>query len=257
MSERPERTTRPPRPEGGDFIFTGIIEELGFLEKIDTGRESALLTVKAERTLAGTVTGDSIAVNGVCLTVTSLPGGGRFTADVMPETLSHTALRALTSGAPVNLERALTLASRLGGHIVSGHVDGVGALRRRTPAGVAEILTIEAPPALLRQMIPKGSIAVDGISLTLVTVAAAAFTVSVIPHTMRETTLGRARPGALLNLETDVLGKYVDHFLKTGRRSPFPPPESPASRQAPPEPPSSSPSPPGGLTLEFLRQNGF
>ncbi|MDR1322469.1 MAG: riboflavin synthase [Gracilibacteraceae bacterium] len=215
-------------------MFTGIIEEVGSLERIDQRRENALLTIKAEKVLASTNDGDSIAVNGTCLTVTSL-GGGRFTADAMPETLRSTALGALTPGAPVNLERALTLSSRLGGHIVSGHVDGVGVLRRRAAAGVAETLTVEAPPALLRQIIPKGSVALDGISLTVVTVEAAAFTVAIIPHTLRETTLGRARPGALLNLETDILGKYVEHFQKQGA---IPPQES-------------------SLTPEFLRRHGF
>jgi riboflavin synthase len=221
------------------FIFTGIIEETGALERIDFRRESALLTIKAEKTLAGTARGDSIAVNGACLTVAALEPG-RFSADVMPETLRSTALRALTPGAPVNLERALTLSARLGGHIVSGHVDGVGVLRQRKTAGVAEILTVEAPPALLRQMIPKGSVALDGISLTLVTVEAAAFTVSVIPHTLSETTLGRARPGALLNLETDILGKYVAHFLRAAAI-----------------PADSAPPAAGPLTAEFLREHGF
>ncbi|MDR1961062.1 MAG: riboflavin synthase [Gracilibacteraceae bacterium] len=218
-------------------MFTGIIEETGVLERIDFRSESALLTVKAARVLSGTVTGDSIAVNGACLTVTSV-GQGRFTADAMPETLRSTAFRSLGPGAPLNLERALTPTSRLGGHIVSGHVDGVGVLRQKTAAGVAELLTVEGPPAALRFMIPKGSVALDGISLTLVTVTPPVFTVSVIPHTLRETTLGRARPGTAFNLETDILGKYVAHFLRVpGALAP--------------------PAETGGLTLEFLRQNGF
>jgi riboflavin synthase len=211
---------------------------VGALERIDSRSDSAVLTIKAEKTLAGTNVGDSIAVNGACLTVTSL-APGRFSADVMPETLRSTSLRALRPGAPVNLERALTLSARLGGHIVSGHVDGVGVLRQRKAAGNAEILSVEAPPALLRQMIAKGSIALDGVSLTLVTVEQTVFTVSLIPQTLGETTLGRAQPGAVLNLETDILGKYVEHFLRAA-------PLSPAAAL-----------PASALTAEFLRQHGF
>jgi riboflavin synthase len=220
-------------------MFTGIIEEIGALERVDLRRKSALLTIRAEKALTGTASGDSIAVNGVCLTVTSLDSG-RFTADAMPETLRRTSLGALSPGTPVNLERALTLTGRIGGHIVSGHVDGVGTLRKREPAGVAEILTVEAPLSLLRQMIPKGSVALDGVSLTLITVEFAAFTVAVIPHTLNETTLSRARPGAVLNLETDILGKYAEHFLRV-----------------PVAGTSAPPAETGGLTMEFLKRHGF
>ena len=190
-------------------MFTGIIEEIGHVKSLRRGAKSFTLEVDAELILEGTQVGDSIATNGVCLTVTSLTGHG-FTADVMPETVQRTALSELTAGSPVNLERALTLQSRLGGHIVSGHIDGTGRISDRRQDDNALWLTIECDSRLLRYIIEKGSITIQGVSLTVARVDDRSFAVSLIPHTQEATTLHRARIGDLVNLENDVIAKYVE-----------------------------------------------
>lgn len=193
-------------------MFTGIVEELGIVRTLRLLPESGQLTLEGSKVLNGTQIGDSIAVNGVCLTVIR-KNDREFTVDVMAETLAKTNLAELKGGSRVNLERALQLQSRLGGHLVSGHVDGVGQIRRITPWGIAQLYEISAPPSLLSTMLPKGSIAIDGISLTLIDVETDFFTVSLIPHTFKETTLGLKGIGERVNLETDLIGKYVARFM--------------------------------------------
>lgn len=193
-------------------MFTGIIEEIGRVRALSRGARSFTLEVEASLVMQGTQVGDSIATNGVCLTVTSLTGHG-FTADVMPETVQRTALSQLKPGSPVNLERALSLQSRLGGHIVSGHVDGTGRIARLQQDDTALWLTIECGADLLRYIILKGSITIQGVSLTVARVDDHSFAVSLIPHTQAATTLHSARLGDLVNLETDVIAKYVERLL--------------------------------------------
>ena len=193
-------------------MFTGIIEEVGHVKSLHRGAKSFTLEVEAERVLEGTLVGDSIATNGVCLTVTSLTGHG-FTADVMPETVSRTALGELVSGSPVNLERALSLQTRLGGHIVSGHIDGTGRIADRRQDDTALWLTIECDSKLLRYIIEKGSVTLQGVSLTVARVDARSFAVSLIPHTQAATTLHQAKVGDLVNIENDIIAKYVEKLL--------------------------------------------
>ncbi len=193
-------------------MFTGIVEETGIVEQVQKGSSSAVLTVQAIKVLEGTEVGDSICVNGVCLTVTSL-ADGRFTADVMHETLNRSSLAQLRCGSRVNLERAMRADGRFGGHIVSGHVDGVGRITEIHRDDMAIWYTVQAEPRLLRYIVEKGSVAIDGISLTVATVNADRFQVSVIPHTVRMTTLGEKRSGDLVNIENDVIGKYVERLL--------------------------------------------
>jgi len=193
-------------------VFTGIVEELGIVRTLRLLPESGQLTLEGRKVLSGTQIGDSIAINGVCLTVIR-QSDREFTVDVMAETLTKTNLAELKSGSHVNLERALQLQTRLGGHLVSGHVDGVGNIRRITPWGIAQVYEISAPPPLLAYILPKGSIAIDGISLTVIDVEADYFTVSLIPHTFKQTTLGSKGIGASVNLETDLIGKYVARFM--------------------------------------------
>lgn len=193
-------------------MFTGIVEELGTVRALRLLPESGQLTLEGEKVLVGSQIGDSIAINGVCLTVIRL-NDQEFTVDVMAETLAKTNLSQLKNGSRVNLERALQLQTRLGGHLVSGHVDGVGNICRIVPWGIAQVYEINAPPALLSYMLPKGSIAIDGISLTIIDVETEYFTVSLIPHTFKETTLGLKRIGDTVNLETDLIGKYVARFM--------------------------------------------
>ena len=199
-------------------MFTGIVEELGVVRALRLLPESGQLTVEGIKVLNGTQIGDSIAINGVCLTVLR-KGEREFTVDVMAETLAKTNLESLKSGSRVNLERALQLQTRLGGHLVSGHVDGVGEIRRITSWGIAQVYEISAPPALLAFMLPKGSIAIDGISLTIIDVASDYFTVSLIPHTFEQTTLGLKGIGTSVNLETDLIGKYVARFMGMNKAS--------------------------------------
>lgn len=209
-------------------MFTGIIEELGTVERVGADR----IAVRAQRVLEGTRLGDSIAVNGVCLTVTHLTGAG-FTADVMPETLRRSGLGALRPGSRVNLERAMAADGRFGGHIVSGHIDGMGQILALRDEGNAVWITIAAPPELLRGIVEKGSVAIDGVSLTVAAVTDQDFSVSIIPHTGGQTTLLHRRPGEQVNLETDIIGKYVFRLLAPER------------------------APKGGITREFLTQYGF
>ncbi len=193
-------------------MFTGIIEEVGQVKALHRGTKSFTLEVEAQKVLEDTQVGDSIATNGVCLTVTSLTGHG-FTADVMPETVLRTALGELKPGSPVNLERALSLQTRLGGHIVSGHIDGTGRISDRRQDDTAVWLTIECDSKLLRYIIEKGSITIQGVSLTVARVDERSFAVSLIPHTQQATTLHRAKVGDLVNLENDVIAKYVEKLL--------------------------------------------
>jgi riboflavin synthase len=193
-------------------VFTGIIEELGIVKDLRLLPESGQLTLEGRKVLQGTQIGDSISVNGVCLTVLR-QSEREFTVDVMAETLAKTNLAELKSGSRVNLERALQLQTRLGGHLVSGHIDGVGEIRRITPWGIAQVYEISGPPPLLTYVLPKGSIAIDGISLTVIDVEEEYFTVSLIPHTFKQTTLGIKGIGASVNLETDLIGKYVARFM--------------------------------------------
>lgn len=193
-------------------MFTGIIEEVGIVKAVRRGTKSIVLEVQAQKVLEGTLVGDSIANNGVCLTVTSMTDGA-FTADVMPETVSRTSLSALKPGSKVNLERALTLQTRLGGHIVSGHVDGTGRIIRRTADDNAVWLWVECAPAIMRYIIEKGSITIQGVSLTVAKVQGNTFAVSLIPHTQMATTLHAAKVGDVVNLENDVIAKYVERLM--------------------------------------------
>ena len=212
-------------------MFTGIIEEIGTVRRVSDGR----LELSVKKVLEGTKVGDSIAVNGVCLTVTSLDGTG-FTADVMPETLRRSNLGSLKSGDRVNTERAMAADGRFGGHIVSGHIDGTGTVISKKNEGNAVWVKIEADRQILSLIVEKGSIAIDGISLTVAALDEKSFSVSVIPHTGEETTLLSRRPGDKVNLENDIVGKYVERLL--GRKAPA---EQHKSR----------------ITEEFLRENGF
>lgn len=192
-------------------MFTGIIEEFGTVGAMDRRSDSIRLTIEAKKVLEGTQLGDSIAVNGICLTVTSL-GPSYFTADVMHETMRRTGLADVRNGSQVNLERALQVGSRLGGHIVSGHIDGVGRIISITTDGIAKVIRIGIPDTMAPFIVEKGSIAIDGISLTVAAVTPDSFTVSIIPHTMANTTLLTKREGSIVNLETDMIGKYVHNF---------------------------------------------
>ena len=193
-------------------MFTGIIEEVGRIKSLHRGAKSFTLEVDAKLVMEGTQVGDSIATNGVCLTVTSLTSHG-FTADVMPETVQRTALGELKAGSPVNLERALSLQTRLGGHIVSGHIDGTGRISDRRQDDTALWLTIECDSCLLRYIIEKGSITIQGVSLTVARVDDRSFAVSLIPHTQAATTLHQAHVGDCVNLENDIIAKYVEKLL--------------------------------------------
>ena len=215
-------------------MFTGIIEELGTVERVTRGRVSAVIAIRAEHILSDLKIGDSVAVNGVCLTATGLTGHG-FTADVMHETLDRSALAGLGPGSRVNLERAMAANGRFGGHIVAGHVDGVGTIAAIEQDDNAIWFTITAPEQVLRYVVEKGSIAIDGISLTVARVEPDRFAVSVIPHTAAVTLLGRRRVGDRVNLESDIIGKYVERLLRPA------PEEKGQSR----------------LTMEFLTQHGF
>ena len=199
-------------------MFTGLIAELGTVERMAEGSTSCQLTVRAQKILPGVKVGDSIAVNGVCLTVVHLQGN-RFTADVMPETVRRTTLHQLQPGDKVNLEKALRPVDGLDGHIVQGHVEGVGCIQQIVPEGNALVYRIEAPHELLRYIVEKGSIAVDGISLTVTETDDAGFGVSLIPHTAKMTTLGYKHAGDKVNLETDILARYVEKMLGLNKDS--------------------------------------
>lgn len=214
-------------------MFTGIVEEVGKVKAIGNG----ILQIEAAKVLEDVQLGDSIAVNGICLTVTSFSSHS-FQADVMPETLKRTSLGELKLGSPVNLERALTLASRLGGHLVSGHIDGTGRIVSLKDDRNAILMKIQAEGSILRYIVEKGSVALDGISLTVVQVSNRDFTVSLIPHTRQATNLCSKVEGSLINIENDVVGKYVEKLLQ-------------------PAEDSAAATPKSGITLDFLRQNGF
>lgn len=218
-------------------MFTGIIEEVGQIRAIVYGAKSVKITISAEKILIDLHVGDSIAVSGVCLTVTSYTKS-TFTADVMPETVNRTLLSKLKCGDMVNLERALTLATRLGGHMVSGHVDGLGEIIEIVKDDNALVIKISLSEDLLKYVIEKGSIAVDGISLTVVACAKNWCSVSMIPHTAASTTLGTKKVGAPVNIENDLIGKYIERFLLF---------QSPAVEQ----------KTKNKITLDFLNQNGF
>ena len=216
-------------------MFTGIVEELGTIRAIRRGGSSAVLSIGAGTILDDLKVGDSVAVNGVCLTATQVDGGG-FTADVMHETLDRSSLARLAPGDMVNLERAMAAGGRFGGHIVSGHIDATGTITDRRRDDNAVWYTVSAPAALLRYVVEKGSIAIDGISLTVAAVEADRFSVSVIPHTAAVTVLGGKRPGDPVNLEADLIGKYVEKLLR--------PVQAPPARRS-------------ALSLEFLAEHGF
>lgn len=189
-------------------MFTGIIEEVGTVIAVQKGA-SSFIKVKADKVLSDVHLGDSIAVNGVCLTVTDF-GAGAFKADVMNETLSRSSLGKLKNGSHVNLERAMSANGRFGGHIVSGHIDGTGTVTGLDNDGIAVWYTISAPKEIMRYIVEKGSIAIDGISLTVARVTESSFSVSIIPHTAQQTILSEKKAGDIVNLENDLIGKYVE-----------------------------------------------
>jgi riboflavin synthase len=186
-------------------LFTGIVEEVGRLKATRPNQ----LSMAAQKVVEETELGDSIAVNGACLTVTALDGG-TFSVDIMPETLRRTNLGRLRPGNQVNLERAMALGSRMGGHLVQGHVDGTGRVLSLTPENQARIVRYSAPPQLMRYIVPKGFIAVDGVSLTVIDCDATSFRVSLVAYTLQNTTLAHNRPGDLVNLEIDIVAKYLE-----------------------------------------------
>lgn len=198
-------------------MFTGLIAELGSVQNLSRQGNSYHLTVAAKKVMVNLKIGDSVAVNGVCLTVVKM-GETWFTADVMPETVRLTNIGMLANGSKVNLERTLRLCDGLDGHIVSGHVEGLGTISSKRPEGIAVVTTIETPAELLKYIIKKGSIAIDGISLTVTEVTEHSFSVSLIPHTAKETTLGFKAVGDKVNLETDIIGKYVERMLSFGKK---------------------------------------
>lgn len=193
-------------------MFTGIIEEVGIVTQITHLKNSAALTICANKVLEGAKVGDSIAVNGICLTVTSLTNNS-FTADVIHETLNRSSLAQLTSKTHVNLERAMAANGRFGGHIVSGHVDGIGTITNIRRDSIAIWFTIQTTPELMRYIVEKGSITIDGISLTVAKVGKTDFSISAIPHTVAQTVLSKRQIGSIVNLETDIIGKYVEKLL--------------------------------------------
>lgn len=224
-------------------MFTGIIEETGRLRSLDISGVTGRIELEASKVLEGTNIGDSIAVNGVCLTVVELHADG-FTADVMPETISRTGFLQLRVGDKVNLERAIAANGRFGGHIVSGHIDGVGTVESLEHDGIAVWVSIKAPTDILKLIVEKGSIAIDGISLTVAYVDNERFKVSIIPHTGEETTLLKRHAGDKVNLENDIVGKYVEKLLGLGEPTVYGGTRQKGDNES-------------GLTLEFLAENGF
>lgn len=193
-------------------MFTGIVEELGTVQELKKSGLLTTISLQASKVLEHTKIGDSIAVNGVCLTATQIFADG-FSAEIMNETVQRSSLNQLKRGSQVNLERALALGDRLGGHLVSGHVDGLGRIRRIRPDALARWFEIEADPTLLKYVVHKGSIAIDGISLTVARVCEQSFWISSITHTQQYTTLHQRKVGDLVNLECDLIGKYIEKFL--------------------------------------------
>lgn len=215
-------------------MFTGIVEEVGDIVAIRRGAQSAVLTIRASKVLEGAKIGDSIAVNGICLTVTGLSDGA-FTADVMHETLNRSSFAALRRGSRVNLERAMAADGRFGGHIVSGHVDGVGYITDIRRDDNAIWYTVKTAPVLLRYMIEKGSVTIDGVSLTVAAVTEQGFSISAIPHTVAVTVLADYKEGDAVNLECDIIGKYVEKLLRFQSATPLT----------------------SGITMDFLSKHGF
>ena len=216
-------------------MFTGIIEEVGVVKSIRMGAQSAVITIQAEKVMEDIHVGDSIATNGVCLTVTSFDKNS-YSVDVMHETLRRTNLGTLKSGSRVNLERAMAADGRFGGHIVAGHVDDPGTITSMEKDDNAIWITIRTTPAVLKYIVEKGSIAIDGISLTVARVDDKSFAVSVIPHTGANTTLLEKKPGDTVHLETDMVGKYVEKLLRYEE---------------------SEEKPQSGITMDFLKSHGF
>lgn len=215
-------------------MFTGLVEEIGRVESVIKSAKSARITIKAKTVLEGVKLGDSICTNGVCLTVTSFDSS-RFSIDAMAETMRRSNLRNLSPGDEVNLERALSVGERLGGHIVSGHIDGMGTIEDYQKEDNAVWITVGASPEILRYIVQKGSVAIDGVSLTVAYVDDSVFKVSIIPHTRDMTTLLRKKAGDEVNLECDMIGKYIEKFLG-------------AKEQAPVK---------KGIDFNFLSENGF
>jgi len=200
-------------------VFSGIVEEMGVVKSLVPGLAGARLSILAGIVLKDLQHGESVSVSGACLTAAEV-GETDFAVDVSVETLGVTTLGVLTAGAAVNLERALKLNDRLGGHLVTGHVDGTGILRERTQAGNTLLLTLEVPEPILRYCIPKGSLTVDGVSLTINSVSENGVSVAIIPHTAKVTTLGIKQPGDAVNLESDLIGKYVERLLQNSGKLP-------------------------------------
>ena len=200
-------------------MFSGIVEEMGVVKSLVHGLDGTRLSILAGTVLKDLQLGESVSVSGACLTAAEV-GETDFAVDVSVETLGVTTLGTLTAGAAVNLERALKLTDRLGGHLVTGHVDGTGILRERTQAGNTLLLALEVPEPMLRYCIPKGSITVDGVSLTINGVSENGVSVAIIPHTAKVTTLGIKQPGDAVNLESDLIGKYVERLLQNSGKLP-------------------------------------
>jgi len=224
-------------------VFTGLIEEIATVLRMERAQHSAHLHLLANVIVEDMRLGDSIAVNGVCLTVVA-QGPTHFAVDVVPETLRRSNLGKLKAGDPVNVERAMKIGARFGGHIVAGHADGTGVLRQRTLEGIAQVLTIEAPPEIMRYVVDKGSICMDGVSLTVMDTTETTFRVSIIPHTSAHTTLLQSRVGSMVNLEADVIAKYVEKLTlgRTDSLANLGDPVNPSNR---------------GVSLDFLQKNGF
>lgn len=219
-------------------MFTGIIEEIGSVLTIKQTGEAIVLTIEANKILKDVQLGDSISVNGVCLTVTTYTNK-QFTVDVMPETVRATSLKTLKRGSKVNLERAMAAGGRFGGHFVSGHADGIGIIKSKKQYENAVYYEIGVESELLRYIIYKGSVTVDGTSLTVFGVSDDYFTISLIPHTLSETVIGLKGPGDIVNVECDMLGKYVDHFLANRLNT------------------EQTPKRKSSITEQFLEENGF
>lgn len=219
-------------------MFTGIVEEKGLIQSSRPGKEGFRLSIKANKILEDMALGDSIAVNGICLTVNRIESNAVFEVDVMPETMRNTNLIELKPGSMVNLERAMHANGRFGGHFVSGHVDGTGSLVSRRPEGNAEVLSFSAPEEVTKYIIKKGSVTVDGVSLTVTDVSSGGFSVSLVPHTLENTILHQKKQGDIVNLEADMLGKYVEKYLKKHAE------EKPSGKRQ-------------EITAEFLTEKGF
>ncbi|MBP3310388.1 MAG: riboflavin synthase [Ruminococcus sp.] len=215
-------------------MFTGIVEEIGTVRSLQHGQTSSFIEIQAKTVLSDVHLGDSIAVNGVCLTVTHLTSDS-FRADIMNETLKRSSLGSLRSGGHVNLERAMAANGRFGGHIVSGHIDGTGTVINIKKDGIAHWYTISADNSILRYIVEKGSVAIDGISLTVAALSETSFSVSVIPHTSEQTILSEKKLGDIVNLENDIVGKYVEKFMRPVEASPKS----------------------NGISMNFLAENGF